>query len=102
MIALAILLLSQSLTLTPNQMSSFEYQTKLMDARTAPDPATSETERKAAFELRYQRFVQAMNKFTEKYQASSGNVWPHKEAVALRKAFQDLERMEPGFSSRKQ
>ncbi|MCX6593907.1 MAG: hypothetical protein NTZ56_20525 [Acidobacteria bacterium] len=99
MITLAILVLSQSLTLTPSQTSSFEYRTKLMEAQTAPNNSGLTVDRKAMFEWRYQRLVSAMNKFSEKYKASRGHVWPLKEAAAVKKAFQELERTEPGFSA---
>lgn len=98
MITLAILVLSQSLTLTQNQVSSFEYRTKLIEGQTAQAGGAA-VDRKALFEWRYQRLVQAMDKFSAKYKASGGHVWPLKEAAALKKAFRELERTEPGFSA---
>ena len=44
------------------------------------------------FEHKFNRLIDALQKFTEEYNRAPGQVWPVKNAEALSKAFRDLER----------
>lgn len=61
--------------------------------------ATIAAARRSEFERRYQALVKAMNSFAEKYNRGKGDIWPTKEAAAVRKAFQDLEKLQPEFET---
>lgn len=61
--------------------------------------ATVAAARRSEFERRYSGLVKAMNTFAEKYNQSKGTVWPLKEADAVRKAFRNLERLQPEFET---
>ena len=47
------------------------------------------------FEQRFQKLVDALQRFSDKYTQGRGHVWPLREAEALRKAYRNLERSMP-------
>jgi hypothetical protein len=47
------------------------------------------------FEQRFQKLVDAVQRFSDQYNKGRGYVWPLKEAEALRKAYRNLERSMP-------
>lgn len=51
--------------------------------------------RKRDFEKRFNKLIDALQEFTRAYNAAQGQVWPAKEAEALRVALQNLERAMP-------
>ena len=44
------------------------------------------------FRERFQKLVDALQHFADRYNKGEGNVWPRKEAEALRKAYRNLDR----------
>ncbi|MCX6598039.1 MAG: hypothetical protein NTV70_16910 [Acidobacteria bacterium] len=94
--SLIILLLSQIVSAPDGRLAAVNYSAKVI-ADLPMNPTTIAATRKAEFERRYQKLVTAMNTFSTKYRQANGEVWPQKEAVAVRKAFRALERVEPAF-----
>ena len=93
---LTILLLSQFFSAADSRVAALDYSAKVT-AELPMNPTTIAANRKAEFERRYEKLVAALNSFSEKYRQANGSVWPQKEAAAVRKAFQALERVEPAF-----
>lgn len=93
---LIILVLSQFASTPDARLAGASYSSKVI-ADLPMNPTTIAATRRAEFERRYQKLVAAMNTFSEKYRQANGEVWPQKEAVAVRKAFRALERVEPAF-----
>ncbi|HLK51131.1 MAG TPA: hypothetical protein VKT49_23475 [Bryobacteraceae bacterium] len=54
----------------------------------AATPQSQEERRR--FEEKFNRLVSAMEDFQREYNASRGQVWPQREAEALKKAIKDL------------
>jgi hypothetical protein len=60
--------------------------------------AMSESERsntdlqQRAIQQRFQKMVDALQRFAEEYNKGGGHIWPLKEAEAVRKAYHNLER----------
>ncbi len=48
-----------------------------------------------AFEDKFNRLIDALQEFTKKYNGSQGQVWPAKEASALKAALKEVERAVP-------
>jgi hypothetical protein len=44
------------------------------------------------FSARFNHLVDAVSDFSKRYNEGKGAVWPHREAVKLRKALQELEK----------
>lgn len=49
-------------------------------------------EERRALSNRYEKLVDALNRFVDKYNENRGTVWPLKEAQAVQKAYRDFER----------
>ena len=52
-------------------------------------------EERREFEQRFNKFIDTLQGFSNAYKQSQGQVWPRKEAEAIRKAYRDLERHMP-------
>jgi hypothetical protein len=96
---LAIAVFAQLVSVPDRAVVAEEYRSKIVVDVSAMHSATVAEARRAMFERKYQALVKAMNAFAEKYNDSKGNTWPVKEVEAVRKAFRDLEKLEPGFES---
>ena len=46
------------------------------------------------FEIRFNRLVDAVKSFSERYNAGKGHAWPAREAAKLRDAMRELQRQE--------
>lgn len=46
------------------------------------------------FEIRFNRLVDAVKSFSERYNAGKGHAWPAREATKLREAMRELQRLE--------
>lgn len=46
---------------------------------------------KRDFEERFNKLVKALEEFTQEYNGGTGNVWPHKKAIAVEKAIKGLQ-----------
>jgi hypothetical protein len=63
----------------------------MAQASAAEQASASRTEdERRHFEEKFNRLVSAMDAFQRKYNASGGQVWPKKEADALKRAIQAL------------
>ena len=61
--------------------------------RAMPEPGERSTElQQYLFEHRFNHLIDTLRRFGYKYNEGQGNVWPFKEAEAVRKAYRDLER----------
>ena len=54
-------------------------------------------EQRRTFEDRFNRLVEAVEKFAVDYNTNKGQVWPHEKAEALRRAMLDLQKQEMAF-----
>jgi hypothetical protein len=95
-LAFPLLVLSQVVGPPENRTAIPDYQVKL-ESEFAETPEMLAAARRAQFEKRYQELVEAMNAFAKKYNDSKGNVWPAKEAEAIRKALKRIEDLGPEF-----
>jgi uncharacterized protein involved in tolerance to divalent cations len=68
-----------------------EQNTARAEAMTEPQRRVAELKQRL-LEERYRKLVESLERFTGEYNRWHGNVWPTKEAEALRKACHDLER----------
>jgi len=82
-----------------SRIADFDYRSKVVTDLPPTNSSIVAEARRAEFERRYQTLVKAMNAFAERYNSSNGNIWPHKEATAVRKAFGALERLEASFET---
>lgn len=95
-LAFPLLVLSQIVGPPESRIAVPDYQAKL-ESELAESQEMLATARRAQFEKRYQELVDAMNLFARKYNDTKGNVWPMKEADAIRKALKRLENLGPEF-----
>jgi hypothetical protein len=80
-----------------NRLSTSEYQHKAQVSTPQLSATSDDPGRRAEFRRRYQAVVEAMNAFSERFNASGGLIWPRKEAEKLQKAFRALADVEPSF-----
>ncbi len=99
-LAFPLLVLSQIVGPPESRTAVPEYQAKAV-SEFADTPETLAIARRAMFEKRYQQLVDAMNLFATRYNESKGNIWPHKEAEAIKKAVRRLESLGPEFQMAK-
>lgn len=59
------------------------------------DPDRAAEARQRAFRERFQKLVDALERFADVYNRGRGAVWPLKEAEAVRKAYRSLEGVMP-------
>lgn len=95
-LAFPLLVLSQVVGPPESRTAIPDYQVKI-ESEFAETPEMLAALRRVEFEKRYQELVEAMNAFARKYNESKGNVWPHKEAEAIRKAWKRIEALGPEF-----
>jgi hypothetical protein len=95
-LAFPLLVLSQVVGPPESRIAVPEYQAKIT-SELGETPEMLAAARRVQFEKRYQELVDAMNAFAGKYNDTKGNVWPFKEAEAIRKALKRLESLGPEF-----
>ena len=97
----AVLSLLMQLRVT-DPVRSAEEAEMLLRARTAiqisPNIAREAQDRN--FESKFNALIKALSAFSKKYNEGSGQLWPTKEAEALRKALTELQRA-PMFRARR-
>jgi hypothetical protein len=71
-----------------------------VEAMTEPQHHVADLQRRL-FEERFRKLVDAMQRFADTYDKAHGNVWPLKEADALKKACDNLERSLPSTARTK-
>jgi len=70
---------------------------EFLDANAAAVQTLSEPQRRVAesqnhlLEKRFQKLVDALQRFAEEYNRNGGRVWPLREAEAVRKAYRDFD-----------
>jgi len=96
--AVTLLLVNQLVGPPENRTAWSEYESKIqhldLPEMTAESIAAA---RRAEFERRFQAVVDAMNRFAQKYNESRGQIWPHKEAAEVGRAFRLLEKVAGSF-----
>jgi|GEM_PF-6337023 len=98
---LTIALFCQLVGPPEGRLAAEDYRSKIVNDLPDMNQQTVAEARRVLFERRYQALVKAMNGFAEKYNETKGNTWPVKEVEAIRKAFRELEKLEPGFETAK-
>jgi hypothetical protein len=59
----------------------------------------TKVEKERGFEKKFNRLIDALGEFTRQYNGSQGQVWPAKQAEALRNALREVELALPGKES---
>ncbi len=100
--AVALLLVNQLAGPPESRTAWWEYEGKVERAESTDSlPSGVLAARRAEFERRFRAVVAAINRFSEKYNQSRGQVWPVKEAAEVARAYRELERLEPSFDDPK-
>jgi hypothetical protein len=66
---------------------NIEAQTRAFEER---EKSMAPLERKL-FEERFNKFIDAIHRFSDEYNKSKGDVWPARQAELVKRAFHDLE-----------
>jgi soluble cytochrome b562 len=64
--------------------------TSAQSAAQARSKTVQTAEERRRFEEKFNRLITALDNFQREYNASSGQVWPAKQALELKKALKDL------------
>jgi len=60
----------------------------------------TKVQKERGFEQKFNKLIDALGEFTRQYNGSQGQVWPAKQAEALRKALREVELALPGNATR--
>jgi hypothetical protein len=73
---------------------------RVMEPDQAPKSEASTQLQKSEFRKAFQKYLEAVKAFQVAYDAQDGNAWPEKEAKALRKAWRELQKVQPYLSDK--